>query len=83
MPTRTKLGGLATLQAAMCYDTLSQGSKAEALYMKIRGHPSTEVSKQVGGGERGTQIVGTPNERWAKIFPHLSFGVPTIWGGQH
>ncbi len=53
MPTRTRLGGMATLQAAMCYDTLSQGAKAEALYKKIRGHPSNEVAKRVGGRTDG------------------------------
>jgi hypothetical protein len=32
VPLKTELGGLATLQAAVCYDTLGAAKEAEALY---------------------------------------------------
>jgi hypothetical protein len=34
VPLRTKLGGLSTLQAAICYDTLGAAKEAQALYKK-------------------------------------------------
>jgi len=47
MPLQSKLGGLATLQSAMCFDTLGAAKQAEALYRRVRGHPTTEVAKKV------------------------------------
>jgi len=34
VPLKSKLGGLSTLQAAVCYDTLGNGRQAEALYKR-------------------------------------------------
>ncbi|KAF6250505.1 hypothetical protein COO60DRAFT_1646775 [Scenedesmus sp. NREL 46B-D3] len=46
VPLKSKLGGLSTLQAAVCYDTLGNARQAEALYKRIQGHPTTEVSRK-------------------------------------
>jgi hypothetical protein len=34
VPLKSKLGGLSTLQAAVCYDTLGNARTAEALYKR-------------------------------------------------
>jgi hypothetical protein len=34
VPLKSKLGGMSTLQAAVCYDTLGNGRQAEALYKR-------------------------------------------------
>jgi hypothetical protein len=34
VPFKSKLGGLSTLQAAVCYDTLGNSRQAEALYKR-------------------------------------------------
>lgn len=61
LPLKTRIGGLSTLQAAICYDTLGNAQQAQALYKRLRGHPNSEVGRkarhlvfgfQVGGGWR-------------------------------
>jgi hypothetical protein len=46
VPLKTRVGGLATLQAAVCYDTLGNAQQAQALYKRLRGHPSGEVGRK-------------------------------------
>lgn len=46
VPLKTRVGGLATLQAAICLDTLGDGASAQVLYRRLRGHPSGEVGRR-------------------------------------
>ncbi|WIA36072.1 hypothetical protein OEZ86_007427 [Tetradesmus obliquus] len=46
VPLKSRLGGMSTLQAAVCYDTLGNARQAEALYKRIGGHPTSEVSRK-------------------------------------
>jgi hypothetical protein len=46
VPLKTRLGGQATLQAAICLDSLGDSAAAQALYRKLRGHPSGDIGKR-------------------------------------
>ncbi|GBF88088.1 hypothetical protein Rsub_00800 [Raphidocelis subcapitata] len=46
VPLKTRIGGLATLQAAICYDTLGDETQAQGLYRRLKGHPSGEVGRK-------------------------------------
>ncbi|KAI8472277.1 MAG: hypothetical protein J3K34DRAFT_214222 [Monoraphidium minutum] len=46
IPLKTRTGGMATLQAAICNDTLGNTSQAQALYKRVKGHPHGDVSRR-------------------------------------
>ncbi|CAG9466262.1 unnamed protein product [Pedinophyceae sp. YPF-701] len=46
IPKRTEVGGRATLQQAICLDSMGREEQAQQLYQSLKGHPVAEVARQ-------------------------------------
>ncbi|KAK9819400.1 hypothetical protein WJX81_005544 [Elliptochloris bilobata] len=46
VPVRSRLGGEATLQRAICLDSMGRSAEAKALYQSVERHPAPGIAKK-------------------------------------
>lgn len=56
MAPRSRVGGLARLQAAITLDSLGRSQEAKELYHSLRGHPAGDIAKRAGRLLFGFQV---------------------------
>ena len=56
MAPRSRVGGMARLQAAITLDSLGRSQEAKELYHSLRGHPAGDIAKRAGRLLFGFQV---------------------------
>lgn len=82
VPLRSKLGGRANLQKAICLDSLGRNSDAYTIYKSLEGHTAPGVakaSKRMLFGFKAaenlkvnTMTYGTPSKAWQQYFDRFN-----------